>query len=271
MEESTQIIPLHLKNWKNDEVVWNPDKKYDEDNAEILYGFIGEDGVEIPFAAKNEILMFTGMPKSRKTLLIQCMLMSKYTNDRNITMGFVTKGNPLVYHFDTEQPKRRTEKNVHRFYEFCGISTPDPNYRVFNIKKYTYTQKLEVIGHTILELHKETGRWPDVIIVDQIADLAPARDVNNQEGSDNVLTNIIYWQELTGALMAVVLHTNRGGQNTNGKLGVLFDQKADNQVLIEINEEGVSTVIHKLARDLKIPKFTFRQDFNGRPRLLKTF
>lgn len=269
------LVPDYLKEWRNCEV--NLDQDYDpNDDSDVIIKYQLENGKLIPFAAKGEMLLVTGREKSRKTLLIKCMLMSSYTSDPSLTMNFRTvpqegdlgEDTPFVLYFDTEQPLRRTKKNVRQFYEMAGIKEQDPNLRFFNLKKFSYTQKIEFITHTIEAVIMEEGRRPDIIVIDQIADLAPGRDYNDQLGADNIVNYVNKWSEITGALMILVIHTNRGGKETNGKLGVIFDQKTDTCVLTELNEEHITTVYHRLARDQKIPRFTFRQDFTGRPQLI---
>lgn len=259
------LVPDHLKNWKKQEIVYKPGEP-DDDGEIILWYRVGDK--RLPILAKNELLVVTGPQKSRKTLLLQCMLMSRHTKDSNKTFGYELDIEDPILFFDTEQPMRRTRKNLRRYHEVAGLKFPDQKYRVFNIKNYTWGQKMDFINHTIREL-KDQGVNPGMIIIDQIADLCPARDVNNDEGVDRILTHLNMWGAETGAALGVVIHTNRGRLNTNGKLGVMLDQKTDCSFHVDIDfDTWISTVSHKESRDVRIPRFTFRQDFNGHPRLL---
>ena len=77
------------------------------------------------------------------------------------------------------------------------------------------------------------------------------------------------WSGMTSAAITVVIHTNRGGEKTNGKLGVMLDQKCDCSYIVDIDfDTWVSKVKHKESRDLRTPNFEFRQDMEGSPRLL---
>lgn len=271
-DDSLELIPDHLRSWKDNEIIFTKYAESDED-GEIIVEYEEENGRVIPVAAKRDLVVITGREKSRKTLFLQCILMSLWTNDLNVTMRFRMKlEDPLILLFDTEQPIRRTKKNLRRFYDMIGHTKLLKGYRVFNIRKFTYMQKIEFISHTIESVIKETGRNPDVIIVDQVGDLLPARDVNDQSGIDQMITCLNRWVDITGALMFAVIHTNRGGKDTNGKAGVALDQKSDCCFLTELDKnskEYASTVINKHARERRVPEFTFRQDFNGRPRLLR--
>jgi hypothetical protein len=254
--EGFNTLPEHLSNWEHNEIDYNLD---DNDAHEVLIFYDTEEGEKMPFLAKGDLLVITGKEKSRKTTLAQSIIASGYTADPSVTMNFYSPTKPLVYYFDTEQPIRRTKKNIIRFHEMCGLDEKDENYRVFNIKQYTHTQKLELIGHIIVERYEQTGKYPDIICIDQIGDLAPERDVNDAPGASNAYNHVDQWRKLTGAATIAIIHTNRGGKDANGKLGVVFDQKCDVELIIEKNEDGLSKVMNKLARDLPIPTFTFRQ------------
>jgi hypothetical protein len=269
-DEPLDLMPDYLRNWKGQEVVWKPGET--DDDGQVCLWYQLNNGKKIPVAARSELLVVTGPQKSRKTLLLQCMLMSNYIDDTTKTLGFkMDLDMAPVLMFDTEQPIRRTKKNRRRFHEIVGLKENDPNYRIFNIKKYSHSQKMKFITHAIAQVQEEMGVSPGMIIIDQLADLCPARDVNNQEGVNEVLDHLNLWEEMTGskALIAAVIHTNRGRMNTNGKLGVMLDQKTDCSFHVDIDfDTWISTVTHKEAREMRCPKFTFRQDFSGHPRLL---
>lgn len=264
------IIPDHLKNWRKREVSYVPGEVDDDGTVVLWYKTV--DGKRIPCAALSELMVVTGPQKSRKTLLQQCMLMSNYINDDNKTLNYeMTMNGAPILMFDTEQPLRRTRKNMRRFHEICELQTQAPDYRVLNIKPFSTAQKLEFVTHSIMKTQDDFGRSPGIIIIDQLADLCPGRDVNNDAGVDMIYNHLNKWQEMTKdqSLISVIVHTNRGRQNTNGKLGVMLDQKTDCSFHVDIDfDSWISTVTHKEAREMRIPKFTFRQDFDGHPRLL---
>lgn len=265
------LIPDHLRDWKSRRVIYKPGES--DDDGQVALWYTTPQGRRIPCAALSELMVITGPQKSRKTLLQQCQIMSRYVDDLNKTFAFkleLPKGAPVIY-FDTEQPKRRSKKNMRRFHEICEIDEQVSDYLFFNIKPLSSPQKLEFITHTISNVQDELGISPGMVVIDQIADICPGRDVNNDMGIDLVYTHLNAWQELTKdkTLFSVIIHTNRGRMNTNGKLGVMLDQKTDCSFHVDINfDDWVSTVTHKEAREKRIPKFTFRQTFDGHPQLL---
>lgn len=269
-EESLDLVPDYLSKWKEQEIIWTGQD--DDGDDDICLWFETNGGTLLPVAARSEMMVITGPQKTRKSLLLQCMLMANYIDDRSKTLGYKMdlRDSPIVL-FDTEQPIRRTKKNRRRFHNTIGLNRHDKSYRIFNIRKYTHTQKLNLITHTLTNIIEEDGIMPGCIIIDQLADLCPARDVNDQHGVNEVLEYINLWQEMTRnqSLFCAVIHTNRGRLNTNGKLGVMLDQKTDCSFHVDIDfDTWISTVTHKEARDARCPEFTFKQEYDGTPRLL---
>lgn len=264
MTDMEQLTPDYLQNWKSRLVTYDD---AEDDDAEVCVWYIDDDERQIPIIARNELLVITGLQKSRKSLLAQAILMSNYVTDKDTTFGFSLDigKQGLIYHFDTEQSKRWVKRNKRRFYQACGMKDDDPRYQTFYLKGLSHFQMMEFITHRITEAEKK----PDVILIDQIADLMPARDVNDQEGANVVLEHLTKWQELTNGFIMCTIHTNRGGQNTNGKLGVILDQKTECTFLVEFDKNSlISTVTHKDARDRRIDSFSFTQDSIGHPRLV---
>lgn len=263
------LVPDHLLDWKNRMVYYDPEAT--DDDSDVVLWFNTDDGQIIPCAALSELMVITGREKSGKSLLQQSIIMSNWTKDKNKSLSYTMKlkERPILY-FDTEQPVRTTRKNVRRFHEVIGVTSQIPSYHVFNIRAMTSSQKLEYVTYVIKNCQDQFGQNPGLIVIDQIADLCPNRDVNNDLGVETIHVNLCKWQEITDGqcLTSVIIHTNRGGINTNGKLGVMLDQKTDCTFHLEMDyEEFVTTLTHK-SRGKCIPNFRFRHDRDGHPRLL---
>jgi hypothetical protein len=269
-DDDLDLIPDHLREWKDTEIVYKPGEVIDD--GKVCISYRTKEGHLIPCAARSELMVVTGPQKSRKSLLQHCIVANNWTTDHNYTFGYETDFGPdPVVVFDTEQPKRRGSLNVARFHDMLSLNQPAANYRMFNLKKHTVNQKLEMITHIIDQVMQDHGDPPGMIIIDQVADLCQGRDVNNAASVAVIYDHINLWQEMTknNTLLSTTIHTNRGRMNTNGALGVMLDQKTDCTFHVDIDfESWESEVTHKEARDKRIPKFKFRQDFNGMPRLL---
>lgn len=264
--ELKELIPDFLVNCEDNRVLFNDDK---DDDAEVVLWYKLDNGKRIPIAALTELLVVTGEKKSRKSLLAACMLaMARYYIDENRTLRYELDVDGPILAFDTEQPKRRTKKNRRLYHSVLGWEKDDDSYIQYNIRSMSVHNRLDFIEHIIEKLIAE-GNSPSVIIIDQIMDLVPSRDENDKESASKVIDKLDKWIGMTKCLMCVTIHTNRGKKDTNGKMGALIDQKTDCTFRTNLDEDGwVTEVTHADAREARIPKFKFTQDFNGFPKLL---
>lgn len=263
-------MPDHLRNWKERTITFDPYAKDELGVPRILYKL--DAGKKIVMAAAGELMVITGNQKSRKTLLASCIMMSNYTDDVNKTLNFETnfEGRPIVF-YDTEQPFHRTRKNFNRFHALCELESHAKDLHVFNIKSFSPFDMTEFITHTLDEVMQEHGTEPALVVIDQIADLTRGGDVNDTESMDRIYTHLCRWDEMCNsqALIMPVIHTNRGGKDTDGKLGRMLDKKCDCQLSTSlVGDNFVTEVRHKEARTVRIPNFRFRQNFEGDPQFI---
>jgi hypothetical protein len=265
------LKPDYLANWRDREVVYDPTDTHDDDSDVVLWYRLA-DGSRMPLAARSELMVITGPQKSRKSLLQSCILMSQFSQDKEKTLNFeLNLGGSPILHFDTEQAKRRSKKNMRRFHEVCKLEEHAPGYRFLNIKPFSVAQRMGFINDQMMRFQDDFGKSPGLLIIDQVADLCSNRDTNDIDSASSIIDHVDMWNEMAKGRMltSFIIHTNRGRMNTDGKLGVMLDKKNDCQFHIDIEfDSWISTVTHKEARDERIPKFTFRQDYEGHPRLL---
>lgn len=265
------LVPDYLTSWQDRIVSFDSAKQLDLGIPRLYYKL--ENGRKILVACAGELMVITGTQKSRKTLFQDCMKMSYYTSDENHTLNFelVTDGRPIIT-FDTEQPKHRTAFNFARFHRICGLKKQPKGLYLINIKALTAFEMTEFITHTLDQIMQLEGQEPAFIGIDQIADLAKGGDVNDPESMDRIHTHLNIWHRMTNhmALLSPIIHTNRGGENTDGRLGKMLDKKCDSQFITTFDPKTHFTnVRHKEARIARIPDFSFRQDVDGVPQLVE--
>lgn len=272
-DHTLTIDPDYLKNWEKNRVVWKPGEP-DDDGQVVMNFMLPDDDKPRSVIARSEMMVITGPPKARKTLLLQSMIMSNFLKQKDYikTLRFnLDLGQNTILMFDTEQPRRRSKKNRRRFHNIVNAQSDLDRYFEMNIKKFSHVQKIDLITRTIEEVQHRIGEPIGMLIIDQIADLCPSRDVNDQSGVNEILDHLNMWQELTmnTSVQAVTIHTNRGRLDTNGKLGVMLDQKTDCTFHVDIDhKDKISVVTHKESRERPVPGFTFTQDSYGLPKLL---
>lgn len=244
------------------------DGKVDEEIPPCLF-YCKENNERVPVAAKGELLIIAGDKKARKSLMLTAIILSRFPDvDKVKTLRFELDMQGPILYFDTEQPKRRIKINRERYHQMAGIIGDDPDFIQYSLKGMSPHAMVEVISHVIEEMIKD-GKIPEMIVIDQIADLLQSRDENNKESASDVVDWLNMWTHSTGALMCVTIHTNRAGLQTNGKLGSLLDQKADCEFILNLNKENwVTELSHPLSREKRMPGIKFTHDFNGHIRFI---
>lgn len=268
MQENPKLlVPEHLKNIESCRIVndGNPD---DEWTPCLWYAKLNGD--RVPLVGKTELMVVSGEEKARKSLFLNIIIASRFGYvGRNRTCGFELLMEEPILYFDTEQPRRRVKKNRIRYQNIIEHPLDDDNTFIqYSLRGKTPHVMKECITHVIEDMVAKSNP-PGVIIIDQIMDLSDSRDENDMPTSVALMDMINLWSDMTGALMVVAIHTNRGGERTRGKLGSLLDKKTDCSFLLNMDKETwVTTLTHTFSREGRMPPITFDQDYSGLPNFL---
>lgn len=243
----------------------------EEEGSKPCFFYRREDGERISIAAKTELVGIAGDKKSRKSLLGTAFILSRFEHiQREKVLGFeLDLPDATILAFDTEQPRRRVKESRIRYHEIAELKSDDERYVQYSLKGMSPHAMIEVISSIIDEMVK-AGNSPDIVFIDQIADLLTSRDENDKVGASNVIDWLDAWGGATGALMIVSMHNNRTGGNTNGKMGSLLDQKVDSLFRLNYDyETRITSLTHPFARDKPMPGIKFTQDLiTGHPKLI---
>lgn len=239
------------------------DGKEDDDWKPCLW-YVTEGGERIPLAAKGDLIVVAGEKKARKSLLQSVIALSRFPHlERNRTFGFELEMDQPILSFDTEQQRRRIKRNRNRYHITAGMTEDDSSFVQYSLKGMSAPQMAEFITETIKE-QNETNP-PGLIMIDQIADLLTSRDENDAASASRVIDMLNLWTEQTDALFSVSIHTNRGGEQTGGRMGSLMDKKTDCTVLLNLDENWTTHLRHVFSREERMPGISFKHDFNGLP------
>lgn len=243
-----------------------PDRVKNDMNITLHHG-----DENIPICGKNRMLLVKGRDKSRKSILANCILMSNFTRNEKYTLGFKLCLEPdeVIIHFDTEMGKEDVENRKEQFNDICNLDPENDVYQVYDIEPYSYRQRRDIIEYVILE-HIKSGTKLGAVVIDQAADLLKGYNVNDTDDISDAAERILYWKRIADCMVIVLMHTNRGGVETNGLYGKILDDKTYASLLCSRDEEtNITTVSHK-TRGRPIDDFRFRHDLvTGLPRYLK--
>jgi hypothetical protein len=235
------------------------------DDWKPILVYTTENGERIPLAAKGDLIVVAGGKKARKSLLQTVFALSRFPNlERNRTFGFELEMEQPILYFDTEQPPRRVKRSRNRYHRTAGLTADDAGFIQYSLKGMSAPQMGEFITETIDE-QVTSANPPGLIMIDQIADLLTSRDENDAASASRVIDMLNLWTDKTDALFSVSIHTNRGGEQTTGRMGSLIDKKADSTLLLTIDDSWVTHLSHVFSREERMPGISFRHDMWGLP------
>jgi len=217
-----------------------------------------------PIAGEGGIIMITGTPKSRKGLLVDCLMSAQFRGPGEMSLGFhmeLPKGD--IIHFDTEQSRSEIQQYRNRFHRWCGFEKTIPNWKCYHLKTFWYLDRMDQIAHVL-----EHTDHVACVIIDQIGDMVKSE--NDDDSCRLFYQMIAKYSEMHQCLFILTLHTNRSREAlaSNGKIGSMFDKKCASQFLLTFNDDTyVTTVRHKYSRvGRPIDKFGFSQNEDETPR-----
>lgn len=261
-----EVLPDHIKEIPERRVLGRKDRVKEKITYVVTYG---KD--KVPIAKRNGILLIKGREGTRKTFLCTCILMSRFTQNKDIGLNFNVEleDDELIVYFDTEMHKEETEERKEFFNELTKIPPEDERHIVYNIRDYTAIQRIEIISEVLKNI-VASGRKVGILVVDQVADLLSSGDVNDMADANQVYSHFLAWMRLTNCLLVPIMHTNRGGTETDGRFGKLLDKKAFGSLLCTYNYDNNETeVMQHKGRKVKLDKFRFMQEkTTGHPKFL---
>lgn len=241
----------------------------EEDDWKPCLWYVTEAGERIPLAAQGDLLVIAGDKKARKSLLIHVFALSRFPGiSRSRSFGFELdiQDRPIMY-FDTEQPRRRVKRNRNRYHQAAGLRKDDADFIHYSLKGMSAPNMAEFITRAIDEQMKVTP--PGMVVIDQVADLVTSRDENDAPAASRVIDLLNIWTEKTDALFCVSIHTNRGGENTTGRMGSLVDKKTDCTLRLNIDDNWITTAKHVFSREDRMPEIRFNHTYNGFPQYIE--
>ena len=243
---------------------FNYDDPITEDD---FYLYHGDTGVVGP----GDIMLVTGREKSRKSFFLSALLASNYTRDSSRTLGFnMDIGNKHIIVFDTEHSTNQFGKIQKKFIHSTGHRGNIPTYHAFQLRKFDYIERMEFI-QSVIQSFEDNGMDIGFIIIDQIADMVS--DINNEKSVNDFKSWAMQVAEEKGIVLVCVLHTNRGGQESLGKLGSAIDKKMTSGFLVSYDQETkISCAENVRARNRPLDNgICFRHNEQGYMELVEEF
>lgn len=211
----------------------------------------------------------TGKAKSKKTFNVCAIVASAMTNSTVLSYRTSLPQNKRkILYVDTEQSPFHCLRLMNRILRLANYPTDiHPEQLVFlGLRRYATKDRLKKIEEAILET-KKLG----LVIIDGIRDLA--HDINSPGESTDLITKLMQWTDEQQIHIHVVLHLNKGDDNTRGHLGTELNNKAETILQITKDEfdKDVSAVSSMFIRDKDFEPFAFRINENSLPELIENY
>jgi hypothetical protein len=194
--------------------------------------------LQVAFTIDDEIIsptggitIFSGLPKNGKTFFLTATIASYFLNDELFKLRLKLPANkPLISYMDTETPEHSFYKNIDLIKKFANGKFNENNFEAYRLRGLDSNEMINLIENYVINTP-----LCGCIVIDGLLELViDENSPNEAKRIDTMLKNIGNNYNVT---ILAVLHTNRGGNDTNGKLGSRMDKTADSVLLIKKNKE----------------------------------
>jgi len=167
------------------------------------------------------------------------------------TLGFTSEpGEGSIVHLDTEQSDYDHHINVVRAFRRAGVQQDAPNFHSFSLVDVSTAER-----RAALELCLENLAPVRAVFVDGIADLLI--DPNDPAESFSLVDYLHQTAVRHHCAIVTVLHENPGGGETGktrGHLGSQLERKAESNIRVAKDKDGISTIFIEKGRHCYIPQ-----------------
>jgi len=173
--------------------------------------------------------------------------------DETLTFGVKASNSTgkVVIHFDTEQSRYDHFALVSGAARRAGVEMPPEILRSFCLTDVNTWDRREMLR---LELARSAARGVFAVFLDGAADFVI--DVNDTEESFGFVEMLHGWAILYNCVIVCVLHENPGSEyaKTRGHLGSQLERKAETNLRLQKDKNGVTTIWSDKARHCSFPK-----------------
>lgn len=220
----------------------------------------------------KDFSLITGKAKSRKTVLVSCLLAAAATG--KIILGKLHGKLPNdkrgVLLFDTEQSDYHLWKVLGRIKTLSNWQEEPSNFYSHALRPMSAKERLEIVEFALTKHYKDKGIG--LVVIDGIRDLVTS--INDEEQASLITSKLMKWSDELDCHIMVVLHQNKGDKNARGHLGTELVNKS--QVVISVTKDDkapdFSIVTVDEIRGVKEPEpIVITQDEDGLPILAEDF
>lgn len=221
---------------------------------------------DTPIAARANLLGISGHAKAGKTTALT-MIVASLLGDKRFRMRSLLPPDARVLITDSDQSSFFSARVKRRIQRMLGWPTDKNQDRLamMNLRRIAAEERLSAVCQMMETLK------PAVVVVDNVAHFGV--DINDSQGSRQLVDELCRLAETHNCLIIVVLHTNKSAEDTNmkGHLGSMV-QEACSDILQVRHPSGSPTheIVHLFARDACFGRLAFQFGADGLPILTET-
>lgn len=208
----------------------------------------------VPIATPENVMAVQAKQKVGKSAVVGALLASTFSSSGDC-LGF-SSSNPnkhAVIHIDTEQSKFAHHRLIMRSVRRARHNMPPPWLRSYHLKGHSIGIMMAMLDAALRTSVEECGGIHSVII-DGIGDFCS--DVNDQEEANALVAKMEAYATRYKTVVVCVIHENPSSTNgkTRGHLGTQLGRKAETNLRLEKDSDGITTMFADESRDVYIAK-----------------
>lgn len=210
-----------------------------------------------PLCTAGNITNIQAPPKAGKSAVVDAMLAAVMSGNRQgpDTLSF-SAANPhghALVHLDTEQSRYDADALVRRAIRRANIAEPPPWFYSYSVADLGIRERRDALRYIMDEAAGVHG-GVFAVMVDGIGDLCA--DPNDSEESFDLVHELHTLAIRHDCTIVSVLHENPGSESgkTRGHLGSQLERKAETNLRLAKDKDGITTVWAERARHLYLPK-----------------
>jgi len=212
---------------------------------------------DMPICTPGNLTNIQGPVKSGKSAVEEAIMAAAINGNRQgpDTLGFSAE-NPkgfALLHFDTEQSRFDHDALVRRALRRARATEPPAWFISYSTADLDIGQRRRAIRHAMVEA-RETHGGIFAVMIDGIGDLCA--DPNDPEEAFDLVHELHALAITHDCAIVTVLHENPGSENgkTRGHLGSQLERKAETNLRLAKDKDGITTMWADRARHCYLPK-----------------
>jgi hypothetical protein len=211
----------------------------------------------MPLCTPGNITNIQAPPKAGKSAALEAIIAAVFTDGRQgpDTLGFDARnpeGKALI-HFDTEQSRYDHDSLVRRAIRRAKIEEIPPWFYSYSMADLDIRQRRAAIRHTMESAAKKHG-GVFANLTDGIGEVC--EDLNDPATAFDLVAELHTLAITFDCAIITVLHENPGSENgkTRGHLGSQLERKAETNLRLAKDKNGITTIWAERARHCYLPK-----------------